>query len=86
MDILVPWKHVDGIFHLEPPHPNVRRRSQMNEISCRASHRMIVWGHHSLVMKFLFVVGFLHFALSIVGKWQIGRSFENPVELLTTDA
>ena len=76
MDVLVPWGHVDGIFHLEPSHPNVRRRSQTGEINCRAPHRMIVWGHHPLVVKSLFVVGFLYFVLSIVGKWQIGGSFE----------
>ena len=68
MDVLVYRSPVARVLHLEPPHPNVRRHSLPIESNYRASHRIIIWGHHPLVMKSLLVVGLLHFVLSLVGE------------------
>ena len=76
MDLPVPRARVVNIFHMEPPHSDVRRRS-FNECGrlkiFPPPRRAIIWAYHPLLMKLLYATGFVHFVLAFVGE-QLGRS------------
>ena len=73
------------VLHLEFLRPNVRHSSPMIEANYRASHRIIIWGYHPLVVKPLLVIGFLHLVLAVVREWQVGGVARKLTCLLTAD-